>query len=765
MWVIKRYFLFFAIAFACAIICVNLFDFSLQLCSVLIAISAIVAICATVFKYPKQGIAIVLGVCVAILWFYAYLKIDKAPHYKGDKFSFVAVAKDFSYENSQKTGVVCDVKVKVLNDKDVRLDTRLYFRDKTLTLYPGDTVSGECSLETPVNDEDFNAFTYYKTRGIDAIGFCNEQVEVIKKDEFDVKYLPKIISNYVSEKIKTLLPPREAGLVNAILIGDKTDFLIEDQDNFSTSGLAHVVAVSGMHLAFLASFIFMIFGRRKAFIVAIPILILFTLVVGAPPSVIRALIMHILVIVATLMRREADSVTSLSFAMVLILVLNPYTILDIGFQLSFTATLGLILYSGKLNAFFLSHIKVKNKLIFKIVNFFTSTLSATLSATLFTTPIIIWNFRTVSLVAPISNLLLLWLVTVIFIGAIIGVCVSAISISVGKILMYPISLLSSVLILSVDFLADLSFAEVFIDSVYSVLFAIYLYVIIILLLSFKNKNYLFPIICTVVIFCITIVLNHLSITNTKGNGIRFSVLDMGQGASMVADINDTCVVVDCGGNRSVNAGNITSEYVDKIRCDDIDSLILTHMHSDHVNGAKRFIEQNDVLDLYVPAEAEKDEAYKNIAESAIRRGTKIHFVSEGVHLNSNGMECIIYPTSWSESENEQGLVVIFKKDDFELIVTGDLEQKSEEMLCEKYELFDTEVYIVGHHGSDTSSSLKFMNRILPEFAIISVGKDNYYRHPHNSTLYLFEKMGIYVRRTDIDGDIVFYSDDIIKGGN
>lgn len=746
-------------------LCVNLFDFSLQLFGVLVGVSAIIAICAVFFKYTKQGIAVFLGVCVALAWFSVYLKIDKTPFFEGDKFSFIAVAESFSFDNSQKTGVVCDVKVTSLNDMNCALNTRLFLNDKTLELSPGDVLSGQCSLETPVNDEDFSAFTYYKTRGIDAIGFCNGPIEIETDSKFNIKYLPEHISNFVSEQIKTLLPPREAGLVNAIIIGDKTDFTIEDQNNFSIAGLAHVVAVSGMHLAFLASFIFMIFGRRKSFLIAIPVLILFTLVVGAPPSVVRALIMQILVISATLLRREADSVTSLSVAMVFILILNPYVILDIGFQLSFAATLGLVLYSGKLNAFFSTRVKVKNKLLFKIVSFFTSTLSATLSATVFTTPIIIWNFRSVSLVAPISNLLLLWLVTVIFIGAIICVCLSVISVSIAKVLIYPIGLLSGLLILCVDFIANLSFAEVFIDSIYTVIVVVYLYAIIISFLCFKKKKYLFPLICATVVLCFAIALNHLSTIGDEGSGIRFSVLDVGQGASMVADINDTCFVVDCGGSRSTSAGNITSEYTDKIGCDNIDSLILTHMHSDHINGAKRLIEQNDVLNLYVPAEAENDEVYKNIAESATRRGTEIHFVSEVLHLNSDGMECIIYPIGWSENENEQGLVVVFKRDDFELIVTGDLEQKSEETLCEKHELFDTEVYVVGHHGSETSSSLKFMNRILPELAIISVGKDNFYGHPHDRTLYLFEKMGICVRRTDVDGDIVFYSDDIIKGGN
>ena len=104
--------------------------------------------------------------------------------------------------------------------------------------------------------------------------------------------------------------------------------------------------------------------------------------------------------------------------------------------------------------------------------------------------------------------------------------------------------------------------------------------------------------------------------------------------------------------------------------------------------------------------------------------------------------------------------MLFKKDDFELIITGDIKKQSERRLCENYKLCDVEVYIVGHHGSDSSSSLEFMNTILPEVAVISVGKDNYYGHPHEDTLELFRRMDISVYRTDVKGNIVFYSDKI-----
>ncbi len=757
----KRYFAFFAVSFAISLFVINIFGFTTSVCIALCSIFAVLTLALTLTQYKKQAIAGILGLSVALCWFPLYLNLTDLPQLQSTKVEFMAIAKGFSFDNNLKTGIVCDLDVKSPNN----FTARIYFNDKNLELSPGDIVRGECKFEIPVNDEDFNAFTYYKTRGIDVIGFCNDSVTIERNTKFNIKYLPQYISNVVSERVKQLLPKRNAGLVNAVLLGDKTDFTLKDQNNFSSAGLAHVVAVSGMHLAFLANLMIFIFGRKLSAFISIPILILFTLVVGAPPSIVRALIMQIMFISATIIKREADSVTSLCIAMFVILFCNPYTVLDIGFQLSFSATLGLIIYSGKFNNLLISHIKIKNKRIKRAIAFFASTLSGTLSAILFTTPIIFWNFKVISIVAPISNLLLIWAVTALFYGSITGIAISFVSINLGQIVMCIVDLISDFIIFCSDFLAKLPFAEIFVDNIFVTIFAIYIYTMIFFFTKTNKKKFIIPGLAVLFVLIVTIILNFATEERSSFKGIRFSVLDVGQGASLVADYNDSCVVVDCGGSRSINAGNITSKYIKKIKSQNIDILILTHMHSDHVNGAKRLIEQMEVLNLYVPIEAKEDDVFKNIAESANRCGTEIHYVSNETQLKLNGMECIIYPTGWSDVENEQGLVTVLKKGDFELIVTGDLEQKSEELLCEKYELFDTEVYVTGHHGSDTSSSLKLMNRILPELAVVSVGADNYYGHPHKRTLDLFNNMGIAVRRTDTDGDIVFYSDKFVKGGN
>lgn len=517
-----------------------------------------------------------------------------------------------------------------------------------------------------------------------------------------------------------------------------------------------------MHLAFLSGFIILLFGKRKTAFFIIPVLILFTLVVGAPPSVVRALIMHIIMILATTLKGEADSINSLSIALVLILLFNPHAIMDVGLQLSFLATLGLILFGNRINTYIKKPFKTKNKHLSRIVNFFTSTLSTSLSAIIFTTPVIIWYFGRVSLIAPIANVLLLWILNIIFIASIIVVILAFIYMPIAQIIVIPITLCSGFILSAADFIAGIPFADINVEYAYQIVLIVYIYVVFFAFLKDPEKKIFIPFASVALVLVITVLISIVPTKQTQYMGIRFSVLDVGQGSALIADYNGAVVMVDCGGSGAENAGDAALDYIRKIDEDSVDALILTHFDSDHLNGAKNLIEKGQVNELYVSSNAPNDERARVILESAKNCGTRINYVSEQTHINNNNIEFSIYPTGWFSDSNENGLVVIFDKDDFELVVTGDLSKKSERILCENYDLPDAEVYIAGHHGSNSSSGIEFINKILPEFVVISVGADNYYGHPSKEVLSLFDDMLINVARTDVDGDVVFYSDEITR---
>ncbi|MBR5479836.1 MAG: DNA internalization-related competence protein ComEC/Rec2 [Clostridia bacterium] len=708
------------------------------------------------------------GVVFAISLFLIYPIINPAPEIPEKKCDFEATVIGYSYVNNYKTGVICDVEVFSINNAELtdKFTSKMYFNDSSLELVPGDVIKGSADFEIPKNDKDFNAYTYYKTKGIDTIAFCNDTLENHLNGKISVRFIPKWVSHNINLKLKELLPERLSGLVSAILLGDKTDFDSKDKGNFTTIGLAHVVAVSGMHLSFLAGFLFLFLGKRKhSAIFVIVILIFFTMVVGAPPSVVRALIMHILMILAPMFRGESDGINSLSVALILILTFNPYAVMDVGLQLSFLATLGIMVLGNRIDNYIKRPFDTDRRLFQKIRNFFTATLSSSIAAIIFTTPIVVLNFKKISLIAPVSNLLLILIVNIIFIASILVVIFAFIWMPIAKFLVIPLAFFAKLLLNGADLISKIPFANTYIDYTYQIVFLAYLYTVLILYIKDRQRHLIVPILAVSIVLIVTAVSSVMTKDVPEYTGVRFSVLDVGQGLSVMADYNGETVLVDCGGSRSKNAGDIAVDYLRKIGEDSLDALVITHFDSDHINGVKKLIENCDIEKIYMLRNTPDKHLADTIAKLASDRGSKIVYISRETNLRENGLNFTLFPADYFYDSNDCGLVTVFEKDDFEVVITGDLGKKSERELCDEYVLPDAEVYVAGHHGSKTSSSIELLNTILPEFAVISVEEDNKYGHPHSETMLLFESMGIKVARTDLNGDIIFYSDELIKEGN
>jgi len=758
-------FAFFALSFAFTLFLLQSITGTLIAAGIAAVVFAGLSVVLLILKKNAQVIFLICGAIFAFLLFLIFPRLDVLPDLPQGYTKFSANVIDFSYDNNMKTGIVCDVEVVALNDIELKntFTSRMYIKATGVEFTPGDKLEGSARFEVPKNNIDFNAHSYYKTRGIDTISFCNDPITKHTDGDVPFRFFPKLIAHSINLKLDELLPSRLSGFISAVLIGDKTDFTSRDQNNFSAIGLAHVVAVSGMHLAFLAGFFFVLFGRKKGVVfTVIPILFMFTLIVGAPPSVVRALIMHTIMLLAPILMGEADSINSLSISLVLILLFNPYAVKDIGLQLSFLSTFGIIVFANRINRFIKRPFKFENKYARGITNFFSTTLSTSLSAIIFTTPVIAWNFGTVSLIAPISNMLLILVINIVFIISMFVVVLAFIYIPVAKILALPIAILAELILKAAVFIAEIPFAQINIDHSYQAVFLIYIYIALILfVLDKKRKNgvLLFSA-AAVVISLITVSL--IPENPTEYRGARFAVLDVGQGMAVLADYNGSSVLIDCGGSRGRNAADIVNDYLRKSNIDDIDAFVITHFDSDHMNGAKKLIEAGVVRELFVSGNAVNDDRAKVITEVADECGTKVNYINKETRLSDSGLNYTIYPTSWFSESNENGLVVVLNKDDCDVVVTGDLSAKSEKILCSTYDMPDSEVYIAGHHGSNTSSSIEFLNTILPEFAVISVGADNYYNHPSKETISLFEDMGIKTARTDHDGDIVFYSDELTK---
>ena len=359
-------------------------------------------------------------------------------------------------------------------------------------------------------------------------------------------------------------------------------------------------------------------------------------------------------------------------------------------------------------------------------------------------------------------MLLIWVINLVFVLSIIVVVLAFVCMPVARVIAFPVAILAELILKAAVFIADIPYAKINIDYSYQVVFIVYIYTVLILLALDKKRHFGVFAISVSVVSVALMVVSILPAETSRYEGVRFSVLDVGQGQTVLADYKDTAVLVDCGGSRGKSAGDIVSDYMRKSDIVDIDAFIITHFDSDHMNGAKKLIQTGKVKELFVSENADNEERAGVVIDTARDYDVKINYVSTETTISTNGFSYTVYPTGWFSDSNENGLVVVFDKDDFEVVITGDLGAKSEKILCKTYKMPDAEVYIAGHHGSKSSSSLELLNTILPEFAVISVGADNRYGHPDEKTVSVFNDMGIKTIRTDQTGDVIFYSDELMK---
>lgn len=292
----------------------------------------------------------------------------------------------------------------------------------------GDEITIKGQVNTPESSNDFNYKKYLSRFNIYSLAYhpkifkLSEQNRggTFKKTIFKSK-------NKIKETIELGLPEPESSLAKAIIVGDKKGIPDELRDNFSKAGLSHIVAISGMHIGILTGIImwlFLIIGltRKSAFYLSVLFLIIYITLVGAPASAVRAGIMGFLVLLALNIGRLSKIINSLAFTAVILLVINPKLLRDdIGFQLSFLAIIGIIYFYPLLNKI-TDRFSKENKFlkaIFGIIN-------VSLSAQVFTTPIIFLNFHTISVISPISNLLILWTLPILMICLILAVLLSLI---------------------------------------------------------------------------------------------------------------------------------------------------------------------------------------------------------------------------------------------------------------------------------------------------------------------------------------------------
>lgn len=640
--------------------------------------------------------------------------------------------------------------------------TLLYLDGQGAELRPGDEIETVARLHLATRTKSGEEISYYTAKGIRLWGQAYGAVVVDRPSQVPLRHLPLLVSRALKQGIAAVFPEEEGALVTALVTGTRDGLTDPFTSSLQRTGLSHTVAVSGMHLAFLAEGLSLLLGanRRRTSLVVIPVVVLFTLVTGSTPSIVRAAVMVVMLHIAPLFDRERDEFTALALALMLILGQNPYAAAHIGLQLSFGAVAGILCFSDRLLRWMEGRCRLpwgkRDDRVLRLLSRGTravlSMLCATIGAMAFTTPLVALYFGTVSLVAPMANLLSLWAVSLVFSVGLVAGIVALVSVPAGTILALIAAPLAAYLQWVIPLLGRSPFAALTTDSPYYLSWLILLYLLLLVWLLLPGRGgAVVPLCCCAATLAVSATLHLASFSTTS---LTVSVIDVGQGQSVLLQAGESVTLVDCGGSDGANAGDAAADLLHSTGADRLDRLILTHCHADHAGGVAQLLERIQVGELILPDERVDDPLQQEILSLAAQHRIPVTMVGEDTALPlGGGGYMTIFPPLGDDSINERGLSLRATVGSFDLLITGDMDGAVEALLLEHAALAGTELLVVGHHGSRDSTSQPLLDAVSPEIAVLSVGQDNRYGHPHPDTLERLAQTGASIYRTDYMGTV------------
>ena len=568
-----------------------------------------------------------------------------------------------------------------------------------------------------------------------------------------MRYRPAVWRHKLLERINAVFPEDVSGFAAALVLGDRTGLSYEMETAFKVSGISHVIAVSGLHVSILFGLLYTLMGRRRILscLLGIPAMVLFAAMIGFTPSVNRACIMQSLILIAMAFDKEYDPGTALSFAALTMLVYNPLVIMSISFQLSMGCMVGIFLFSEKIRAWLTERLKISKgrSLLNRLKHWFASSVSITLSATFVTTPLVAWYFGCVSLVGVWTNLLTLWVISFIFYGILLTLTVCAFGTTLAVGAAWLVSIPIRYVLVTAKLLASVPMAAIYTVDSLTVVWLVGVYIMLLIFLLEKKKRPILLTCCAVLTLCFS---QLFSWTIPLLDECRVTVLDVGQGQSILLQSGGKNFLVDCGSEEGEGAADIAAETLLSQGISRLDGIIVTHFDADHTCGLPGLLTRIKIDRLLLPYVDDAEGIGANL--SSLTDGA-VQYVSEDVTLSFDGGKITIFGPISYEDDNENSLCILFQTENCDILITGDRGELGEKLLVYEHDLPKLEVLIVGHHGSAYSTTDALLEETQPEIAMISVGENNRYGHPSPKVLKRLEAIRCTIYRTDMHGTLTY----------
>lgn len=642
-------------------------------------------------------------------------------------------------------------------------------KNKESKLEYGDLISLKGEYLIPNKARNYKGFDYreyLKTKKI--YGTIKlDSYKIIEKNNLNYfLILSNKIRNFIINKSNELLPKETSTLLNGILLGDKRGIEENIIEDFKKSNLSHLLAVSGAHTGYIILGVTFLlnkshFSKKWVYVVTIFSLILYMFITNFAVSVVRACLMSIFVLVSNLLYRKADLANTISLSLLIILLVNPFAINEIGLQLSYLGTIGIILLSKNIESILIK---------LKLNKSFAKLLSVTASAQCLIMPVMALKFNKISLTFFISNILASPLLGINIIVGFITIFISSFSINIGVMFAAILNFSLKALIFIAGFSAKISLNSILIKTPYLITI-IFLYIAIVglnyiyskgmlssfqkkFLILIKNKNF------QKVLVVIILLIFLFNLCSNISQDLKIHFIDVGQGDScLIITPNNKKILID-GGEGKTDA--LLSYLLDR-RIKTIDYIIISHFDSDHCNGLIDIIESLKVKNIMIAKQAYFSDEYINIANIINSKKINVSLVKQGDSFNiSKGLKLdILYPSQELEYKdlNNNSIMAKLTYNSFSILFTGDVENAEANVLNKyKSQILKSTVLKVAHHGSKTSSSKEFLEAVKPQIALIGVGENNKFGHPSTEVLQRLSDINCKIYRTDKMGEITICVD-------
>ena len=570
---------------------------------------------------------------------------------------------------------------------------------------------------------------------------------------FDLCLLPVKLRLALCRQIDRVFPQEARAFLKALMLGDKQEFYQDDAlyVSMSRAGLMHVVAVSGLHIAFLVGVLLFLMGNGRAGAISgIVVVWAFVLITGCGKAAVRAAFMQSLLLLAPILRRENDPITSLSAVLALLLAVCPLAAKSVSLQLSFGAMAGILCFFQPIYRFLVPHFR--KGALGTVFRYAAAVLSSSLSVMAFTVPLTAIHFGYVPLLSFAVNIACLWAVSACFSLAWFACLLSPVPL-LGKAAAWVCTLLFRYIRFCAGLVSHAPFSVLYTQTKGSGLWIALCYALLLWALLYRRKK-LFRIVLPTVLSIAVLAAVLIRSERHYRSQDTMTVLNVGQGQCVTAFAGDTTFMVDCGCIYNLdNAGETAGEYLLSCGRDRVQVLMLTHLHEDHVNGVVRLLEMLPVDTLILPSETEDPDGMRQtLLDAAKFHGTEIVELNKNAAVERGRLRMAIYYVPGGREENERCLMAKLSIGETDLLITGDSPLSVERKLVKREELSGTEILVAGHHGSRYASAEELLREAGGQLAVISVGY-NTYGHPADETLERLAENGYTVLRTDQNGTV------------